>query len=227
MTCSADEQDEGDPVVYSNGFVLPKMASPMVDLNPDDLQFYVAMIGGSDATEFVENTTASNVGWDSLDTIVEAGDELADFAEYARRSVYPLAMPDVCKAFCPDVVDSVATAAKATEDFCATPGLDLLSACVFAQAESMPACGISPLAVSLQECADSATSATRRLSGSDESNEEDDFENEEEEDEDNMKVTTIASGALKQAAVPQPTMPVLSKLGDGTNSLDIADLDDE
>jgi hypothetical protein len=145
-------------------------------------------------------------------------------------------MPDVCKAFCPDVVDQVGTAVKAAEEFCATPGLDLLSACVFQETTAAAGCGKSPVAMSLQECEEISMSgedivhppptpapAGRRLSGSDESSEEDDFEDEEQ---DHMKVTTIASGALKRAADPPPPMPALSKLADGSNSLDLADLDD-
>jgi len=225
MTCGDEEQDPDEPMNFNNGFELPKMVSAMIDLNPTNLQFYVWMIGGHEDEDWVENTTASNAGWDSLDAIIEGGGELADFAGYARRSVNPMAMPDVCKSFCSDLVDTVAAAALApdSEEFCETPGLDLLLGCVFQEGTAASACGMSPLAMSLQECEDNGFIG-RRLSKSDELNEVVDFE--EEEEEDNMKVTTIASGALARAADPEPPMPVLSKLADGSNSVDLADLDD-
>merc|ERR1719277_2056286 len=156
------------------------------------------MIGGE--TEWVGDTSANNAGWDTLVAITAVGDPLADFAAYARKSNNPLAMADVCVSFCPDVVTSVTTAAKATEDICATPGLDLLSACIFQDSVQVHECGKSPAAIVVQECEEIANIATRRLSGGDESDEEGDFE--EEEEEDTMKVTTISSGALKQSAEP-------------------------
>jgi hypothetical protein len=222
LTCLSQEQDDGEPVQYTNGFLLPKMVSPMSDLDEGALQFYATMIGGE--TEFVDNESANNAGWDTLVAITNAADPLADFAAYARKSNNPLAMADVCASFCPDVVSSVTTAAKATEDICATPGLDLLSACIFQDSVQVHECGKSPAAVVVQECEEIANSATRRLSGGDEFDEEGDFEDEEEEDK--MKVTTISSGALKQASEPGAPMPVLSKLADGSNSLDLEDLDD-
>jgi len=224
MTCLPSEQDNDEPVAYTNGFLLPQMLTPMADLDKEALQFYAAIIGGTD-TDWVDNTSADNAGWDSLVAIGKDG-ALADFAEYARKSTYPLAMPDVCEIFCPDVVEAVGTAARATEDVCATPGLDHLSACIFEVATvSVHACGKSPAAMIIQECTAMADSATRRLSGGDEVDEEGDFE-EEGEEEDKMKVTTISSGAIKQAADPQTPMPVISKLADGSNSLDLEDLDD-
>jgi len=223
MTCLPGEQDEGEPMTHDNGMVLPKMTSPQIDLDEASFEFYVVLVTGDNDTDWFDNTTASNVGWDFLDKIIEQDGPLAEFAAYAQKSQYPLAMPDFCESFCSDELRAVSTNALAVDDLCATPGLETLAACVFALAETMPACGISPLAIALQECSAMEASATRRLSGNDEFNEEGDFE---EEEEDNMKVTTIASGALKQAADPEPHMPVLSKLADGSNSLNFDDLDD-
>jgi hypothetical protein len=224
MTCLDTEQDVGEPMVYTNGFVLPQMVSPMSDLDAGALQFYVTMIDSLE-TEWVENTTASNAGWDQLAAVVGARGPLADFAKYALKSNHPLAMPDVCEAFCPDVVKAVGTVAKATEDICATPDLTLLSACIFEEAAPrFHVCGKSPAAMVIQECSALASSGTRRLSGGDEFDEEGDFE---EEEEDKMKVTTISSGLLKQAADPGPPMPTVMKLADGSNSLDLQDLDDD
>merc|ERR1719188_768097 len=111
MTCSEEEQDNNEPVVYEkNGMVLPEVMSPMTDLDRAALQFYVSMLGDS-SEEYVENTTASNAGWDVLVAISEEEGPLADFAEYARKSANPLAMPDVCEAFCPDTVAAISTAA--------------------------------------------------------------------------------------------------------------------
>merc|ERR1719424_2022208 len=221
MTCSSVEQDQGEPVIYTNGLELPEMMSPMTDLDKGALQFYVTMIDESDS-DWEENTTASNAGWDVL---VGVTGPLADFVEYARKSSFPLAMPDVCENFCPDVVHAVSNAARSTENICETPDLNLLSACLFeAAAPSVHACGVSPAAMEIQTCEELANTATRRLSEGHEFDEEGDFE--EDEEEDNMQVTTISGGALKRAAVPQPPMPVLSKSSDGSNSLDLDDLDE-